>query len=200
MSQTIKAVLFLSNEIILNADNVVITYEDDVSCFQSEWYDQLLGDDSTQNKLSLHFVLNKSDITWASYYQIESMKKIWTFPNLKKVIIKAAEKNFKKVGFIDALKYIQKSITLRIEWKKDSWFLTNESFWKMLFKFKAAELVYNYFEIIIDWQDQKLSQTNILKSKVIVFINGNKEIIEIRKVINMFKDYYKKNLRLSQLK
>ena len=174
------------------ADNVVITYEDDVSCFQPEWYDRFLGDDSAQNKLSLYVVLNKNDITSISFYQIEPMKKIWTFPNLKKVIIKAGKKDFKKEEFIDALKYIQKSITLRIEWEKDSWFLINESFWKMLFKFKAAELVYDYFDIIIDWQDQKLNHANILKSKLIALIDNNEKIIEIGEVINMFEDYYKK--------
>ena len=172
------------------ADNVVITYEDDVSCFQPDWYDRFPGDDSAPDKLYLYVVLNKSDITSVSYYHIESMKKILTFQNLQKIIIKTVEKDFNKEEFIDALNYIQKPITLRIEWEKDSWFLTNELFWKMLLKFKAAELAYDDSEIIVDWQDQELSQTNILKNKVIIFIDDNEEIIEIGEVINMFKDYY----------
>ena len=172
------------------AFNVVITYEDDISCFQPDWYGWFPGDDSALKKLSLRVVLNKSDITSVSFYQIEYMKKIWTFPNLKKVIINAGGKDFKKVEFIDELEYIQKPITLRIEWDNDVWFLTNESFWKMLFKFKAAELAYGFSEIYIDWQDQELNHENILKSKVIASINNNEEIIEIGEVINMFDYYY----------
>ena len=176
----------------LNADNVVITYEEDISCFQSDWYDRFPGDDLAPDKLSLHVVLNKSDITSVSFYQIEPMKKIWTFPNLQRIIINAVEEDFKKEEFIDALKYIQKPITLRIEWDEDSWFLTNESFWKMLFKFKAAELEHDDFEIRINWQSQKLNQTNILKSKVIASIGFNEKTIEIGEVINMIRKSFKK--------
>ena len=177
-----------------NTYDLVITYENDISCFQPDWYDRFPDDDSAPNKLWFYVVLNKNEITSLFFYRIDFIKNKWIFPKLQNVIIKATEEDFEKEEFIDALKYIQKSITLRIKWDKDSWFLTNESFWIMLFKFKKVELDYvDYYEIQIDWQNQKLNQTDILKSKVITNYGLGKNAIEIGQITYIFKNFYNKS-------
>ena len=148
----------------METKGLVIKRQEDTFLSNPKWFDEL-KDKFPADRLGLYVIVRKYDITEFASRQLESIKKASAFEKVKEIQINTTESDYEKKELINTLKVLQKNLTLKIEWRADSWFLMDECFWIELFKFNQIEFINEgYWKMCISCIGQELDQSDILKS------------------------------------
>ena len=181
----------------LISSNLSITYADDNTYLESDWYEQFLKEEDSSDKLNMYVRINKSNIIEIVHSHLEIINEMWVLPILQKVGIKATNQEYDQKYFISILEKLPRTSSIELFFDDEElWFLINKSVWIALFKLKQVEFMYNNnYNIKIKFEDQELNQTDILETKIIASINDQNKEITILEIRDYFRiKHFKSNI------
>ena len=172
------------------ASNLSIALEEDSTKFKSKWYANFPSEDSS-DKLILYVAINKIYVTEIIYSQLDQIKKNYSYPNLKKVTIKAFDEFITEKDIINAIQYIPKKLYIKLIWDENSKFLKSSLFWSLVNKFKRVVIQYRKnFPYEVNCEDQALNIWDARNIMIKEYVDNSRLW---KKVLQMMK-YCKTNL------
>ena len=169
-----------------NSEGLSILRDENNSLYDPKLYKAFRIQNSSE-VLNLYVVIQKSDVIELNRFQLETLKDIKTYPNLKKITIDLAKSEKEKIDIANKiLQSIPKTITLEINCDDDSGLLKNEQFWSELLNFN--EVLFKRFlrcDFKIYREDQELDQTCILKSRVKALFDCSYGKVTLNKILKI---------------